>query len=155
MKTGSVPPARAAEADHRGGLGKGRGLEVKQKRRQDAGKEGGSTPPPRHKDEYGYCHQIGFWLRSIDCGKEGGGGLATGVDIKLVAMYAVKSLAASVIFVHNHPSGNNTPSTCDKQLTEKMRKGLQLLGIKLLDSIILTEYGHYSMCDEMEPCIIR
>ena len=71
---GRPPPARAAEADHRGGLGKGRGLEVKQKRRQDAGKEGGSTPPPRHKDEYGYCHQIGFWLRSIDCGKEGGGG---------------------------------------------------------------------------------
>ena len=84
-----------------------------------------------------------------------GGVLATGVDIKLVAMYAVKSLAASVIFVHNHPSGNNTPSTCDKQLTEKMRKGLQLLGVKLLDSIILTEYCHYSMCDEMEPCIIR
>lgn len=84
-----------------------------------------------------------------------GGVLATGVDIKLVAMYAVKSLAASVIFVHNHPSGNNNPSTCDKQLTEKMRKGLQLLGIKLLDSIILTEHGHYSMCDEMEPCIIR
>lgn len=84
-----------------------------------------------------------------------GGVLATGVDIKLVAMYAVKSLAASVIFVHNHPSGNNKPSTCDKQLTEKMRKGLQLLGVKLLDSIILTEYGHYSMCDEMEPCIIR
>lgn len=84
-----------------------------------------------------------------------GGVLATGVDIKLVAMYAVKSLAASVIFVHNHPSGNDRPSTCDKQLTEKMRKGLQLLGVKLLDSIILTEYGHYSMCDEMEPCIIR
>ena len=84
-----------------------------------------------------------------------GGVLETGVDIKLVAMYAVKSLAASVIFVHNHPSGNNKPSSCDKQLTEKMRKGLQLLGIKLLDSIIITEYCHYSMCDEMEPCIIR
>lgn len=84
-----------------------------------------------------------------------GGVLATGVDIKLVAMYAVKSLSASVIFVHNHPSGNNTPSTCDKQLTEKMRKGLQLLGVKLLDSIIITDDGYYSMCDEMEPCIIR
>lgn len=83
-----------------------------------------------------------------------GGVLATGVDIKLVAMYAVKSLAASVIFVHNHPSGNDRPSTCDKQLTEKMRKGLQLLGVKLLDSIIITDDCYYSMNDEGDACMV-
>lgn len=83
-----------------------------------------------------------------------GGVLATGVDIKLVAMYAVKSLAASVIFVHNHPSGHKRPSSCDNKLTEKMRKGLQLLGIKLLDSIIITDDGYYSMNDEGDACMI-
>lgn len=39
-------------ADHRGGLGKGRGLEMKETRRQAAGSVGGSTPPPRQEAIY-------------------------------------------------------------------------------------------------------
>lgn len=83
-----------------------------------------------------------------------GGVLATGVDIKLVAMYAVKSLAASVIFVHNHPSGNENPSLCDKNLTQRLSSGLHLLGIKLLDSIIITDGGYYSMADNGDACMV-
>lgn len=94
-------------------------------------------------------HRVKGWAKISQ-----GGVLSTGVDIRLVAMYAVQSLAASVIFVHNHPSGNKMPSSCDKQLTEKMRKGLQLLGINLLDSIIITAEDYYSMNDEGDACMI-
>ena len=94
-------------------------------------------------------HRVKGWAKISQ-----GGVLSTGVDIRLVAMYAVQSLAASVIFVHNHPSGNKMPSSCDKKLTEKMRKGLQLLGIKLLDSIIITEDDYYGMNDEGDACMI-
>ena len=44
-----------------------------------------------------------------------GGVCNTQVDIRLVAKYAIDSLATSVIFVHNHPSGNAKPSIEDKK----------------------------------------
>lgn len=76
-----------------------------------------------------------------------GGVSATMVDIKIVAKYAVENLATSVILAHNHPSGNLQPSDHDIQLTKKIKEGLQLLDIRVLDHIILTESGYYSLLD--------
>lgn len=67
-----------------------------------------------------------------------GGITGTVVDARLVAHYAVNSLAVGVILAHNHPSGNLNPSETDKQLTNKIKEGLKLLDITLLDHIILT-----------------
>lgn len=67
-----------------------------------------------------------------------GGITGTVVDARLVAHYAVSSLATSVILAHNHPSGNLNPSEADKQLTNKVKAGLKLLDITLLDHVILT-----------------
>ena len=50
---------------------------------------------------------------------------------------AIKDAAASVILVHNHPSGDATPSTEDIAVTRRLESAAELLGIKVLDHIIL------------------
>lgn len=77
------------------------------------------------------------------------GGIAgTCVDVRLVVKYAIDSLASSVIFVHNHPSGNTNPSHQDINLTCRLNEALKILDIKLFDSIILTENSYTSLNDE-------
>ena len=76
-----------------------------------------------------------------------GGITGTVVDARLVAHYAVNSLATSVILAHNHPSGNLNPSESDRQLTNKIKEGLKLLDISLLDHIILTGASYTSFAD--------
>lgn len=77
-----------------------------------------------------------------------GGVCSTHIDIRLVAKYAIDSLAAGVIFVHNHPSGNLKPSREDEMLTTRMKDALGLLGVKLVDSLIISDNGYLSMNDE-------
>jgi len=72
-----------------------------------------------------------------------GGITGTLVDIRLLAKFALDSLACAVILAHNHPSGTLMPSQADKNLTQKIKKGLELLDIKVLDHIILTPGDEY------------
>ena len=76
-----------------------------------------------------------------------GGINSTIIDPRIVAHYAVKALATSVILCHNHPSGNTMPSDADLALTKKVHAGLELLDITLLDHIILTTEGYHSIAD--------
>lgn len=76
-----------------------------------------------------------------------GGVSGTVVDVKIVAKYAIDTLASGVILLHNHPSGNKAPSTQDIQMASRLRKALELIDVKLLDSIILTEDDFYSLSD--------
>jgi DNA repair protein RadC len=77
--------------------------------------------------------------KTIGYAKISQGGVAfTVIDNKIIAKYAIDALATGVIVAHNHPSGNLTPSKQDLQLTHKLRDGLDLLDIKLLDHLILT-----------------
>lgn len=55
--------------------------------------------------------------------------------------------AAGVIFVHNHPSGEPSPSVEDIGLTERLRQAGALLGIKVVDHVILGHDGHFSFLD--------
>jgi DNA repair protein RadC len=55
--------------------------------------------------------------------------------------------AAGVIFVHNHPSGEPSPSREDVALTERLRQAGALLGIKVLDHVIVANEGHFSFLD--------
>ena len=57
---------------------------------------------------------------------------------------AILKNAASIILSHCHPSGNPTPSREDIQMTERIAKAGEILGIKLLDHIIIAEQGNYS-----------
>lgn len=86
---------------------------------------------------------------TIGWAKIGQGGIAgTAVDVKLVCKYAIDALASGVIFVHNHPSGNTKPSIQDEQITQRIKNALNILDVRLLDSIIVTENSHYSFMDE-------
>jgi len=49
--------------------------------------------------------------------------------------------------VHNHPSGNTTPSQQDFDLTEKVGKAGKTLDVKLTDHVIITEKDYYSFMD--------
>ena len=49
-----------------------------------------------------------------------------------------------IILLHNHPSGNTKPSVSDIEMTKKLKKGGELLEIKVLDHVILGKEGFYS-----------
>ncbi len=59
--------------------------------------------------------------------------------------------AAAWICAHNHPSGDVAPSEEDRVLTSRLRQGAELLGIRLLDHLILTDEHYYSFADQGWP----
>lgn len=61
----------------------------------------------------------------------------TSVYPREVAKAALAHNAAAVILAHNHPSGVPEPSRADVRLTERLREGLALLDIRVLDHIIV------------------
>lgn len=58
---------------------------------------------------------------------------------------AIKKSAASIILVHNHPSGDPTPSQEDIQVTKRLQECGQLLGIEILDHIIIGDGRWHSL----------
>jgi len=58
---------------------------------------------------------------------------------------AVSSSAASVIFVHNHPSGDPEPSKEDVELTKRLVKAGEIIGIDVLDHIIVCDKSYLSL----------
>lgn len=76
-----------------------------------------------------------------------GGVCSSVVDPVIVAKYAIDTLAKGVILVHNHPSGNLNPSENDIAITEKVKRGLSLFDCNLIDHLIITEDGYYSLAD--------
>src|SRR5512145_1945497 len=61
---------------------------------------------------------------------------------------ALMESSASVIMVHNHPSGDPSPSREDIMVTEKLVEGGKLLGIDILDHIIIGDGRYVSLKDE-------
>ena len=58
---------------------------------------------------------------------------------------AVRSAAAAVMVVHNHPSGDPEPSREDLEVTERLVRAGRLLGIPLLDHLVIAEGGYVSL----------
>lgn len=58
--------------------------------------------------------------------------------------WAISDHASSFVLVHNHPSGNPNPSNADKMTTNRIWEVANLVGIKFLDHIIITDNSHYS-----------
>lgn len=54
-----------------------------------------------------------------------------------VFRYALREAAASILLVHNHPSGDPTPSPEDEALTRRLRAAGELLGVKVLDHVVI------------------
>lgn len=63
---------------------------------------------------------------------------------------AVELNAASVILLHNHPTGDSSPSDKDKQNVEKISQAGEIMGIPVIDFIIVSENDHYSFHDKLK-----
>jgi DNA repair protein RadC len=50
---------------------------------------------------------------------------------------AMKNGASAIILVHNHPSGDNSPSRADIEFTKRVKKAGLLLGVDLIDHVIV------------------
>lgn len=61
---------------------------------------------------------------------------------------AIIKSACSLIFCHNHPSGESGPSSNDITITQVLKKGGEILGFKILDHIILGENSIFSFAEE-------
>ena len=58
---------------------------------------------------------------------------------------AVRDSAAAVILVHNHPSGDPTPSREDREITRRLKEAGDLLGIRVLDHVIIGDTDFVSL----------
>jgi DNA repair protein RadC len=65
-----------------------------------------------------------------------------------VFLPAVRASAAAVIFLHNHPSGDPTPSAEDRVLTARLVSAGHLLGIPVLDHLIVGDGRYVSFADQ-------
>ena len=63
---------------------------------------------------------------------------------------AILSNAASIVMIHNHPSGDITPSKEDKEITLRIKESGTILGIALLDHIIIGDDKYYSFKEHDE-----
>lgn len=72
----------------------------------------------------------------------------TPVDVRLLIRVLIESAATSFAVVHNHPSGNNHPSTEDKCITEKLKKAGDIMNLQLVDHVIITNKTYCSFVDE-------
>lgn len=77
-----------------------------------------------------------------------GGVSGTIADAKLIFSVALKAMASGIILSHNHPSGQLKPSEADKKLTKTLVEAGRFLQIDVLDHVILTSSGYYSLADE-------
>ncbi len=89
-------------------------------------------------------HTIGFAKISQ------GGVCGTVACPRLIAKIVVDTLATGVVIAHNHPSGNLKPSMQDNEVTKKIKEGLKLFDVRLLDHLIVTDSEYYSFADECD-----
>ena len=52
--------------------------------------------------------------------------------------------AAAFVLVHNHPSGDPTPSRADREVTRALREAAALVGVSMLDHLVVARAGHHS-----------
>ncbi|HPU46798.1 MAG TPA: DNA repair protein RadC [Bacteroidales bacterium] len=60
---------------------------------------------------------------------------------------AVRNLASQIIVAHNHPSGDNTPSQEDLNITQKLVESGKILGIEVIDHVIVSKNNFFSFRD--------
>ncbi len=69
------------------------------------------------------------------------------VSAREVFKKALKINASCIILIHNHPSGDPTPSEADLIITKKMVKNGEMLGIKVVDHIIIGDKKYFSIAE--------
>ena len=107
------------------------------------------------RERLGEHRKESFWVltldqkhKIIDCHRISEGTLSmVPVHPREVFNPVLRDSAAAVIFVHNHPSGDPTPSWGDHVLTHRLSECGDLLGIRVLDHLIVGSEEHYSFYD--------
>jgi DNA repair protein RadC len=61
---------------------------------------------------------------------------------------AIRRSAAALVLVHNHPSGDPTPSAEDRRVTERLVQAGELLGIRVIDHVVVAERGYRSFSED-------
>ena len=79
-----------------------------------------------------------------------GGGNFVFATIKSVLNEAVKIEASKIILIHNHPTGDPTPSTQDIKFTQNVEQASNILGIQLLDHIVIGDKKYVSIFSERD-----
>ena len=77
-----------------------------------------------------------------------GGITEVAVDIRIIMREAVLSNATILAVCHNHPSGSLRPSQADNDLTASLKKACDLMRIRFLDHVIITDGAYYSYHEE-------
>ena len=134
-------------------LGKRRQLEEAAKREKlDSAKYIYDYMLPRMQDlseEEAWVLLMNHNFKLIKCVRLSHGGITeTAVDIRLVIKNALLCNATVIALCHNHPSGNAVPSGDDDRITQRMKKGCELMRLYFLDHIIITDGKYYSYSEE-------
>lgn len=66
------------------------------------------------------------------------------ISVREILIEALRHRAVSIIMVHNHPTGDPYPSSCDIEVTDNVKNGCEAVGIKLEDHIIIGQNKYYS-----------
>lgn len=70
------------------------------------------------------------------------------IDIKTIFKTVLLSNANKFILIHNHPSGDSTPSQADKNITERIKQASDIMNIEFLDHIVIAK-------DTFTSCMIE
>lgn len=97
-----------------------------------------------------------FWVlllnqsnKMIDKIRISTGGIdGTYADVRSILREAILQRATGLALVHNHPSGNPTPSLGDTRVTRTVHEGAQTMNIRLMDHVIICDGKYYSFADE-------
>ena len=82
-----------------------------------------------------------------------GGTNFANVNTKEVIAEALKIKAPKIILVHNHPTGDPTPSTKDIQFTDKLYNAAKIFDIELLDHIVIGNKNFKSVFVETKKMV--
>jgi DNA repair protein RadC len=79
-------------------------------------------------------------------------GISTGtvIDVKGIVRTAILVGAETLIFIHNHPSGDPEPSQGDKDITKRLVEACRIFDLEVLDHIIIGEEGFSSLKEMRE-----
>lgn len=108
------------------------------------------------KEHLSYPEQEELWLLSLNNRNKLLSvrfiGLGTDCEVlistKVIAKNAVVDMAAGVILVHTHPSGNPKPSAADIKATQRVSDALKILEVVLLDHIIVSQDSFFSFAED-------
>ena len=100
-------------------------------------------------EEYLYVICFNTRNRLIGCFEASHGNINTSlVSVREIMQKALMIGAVKIALTHNHPGGDSTPSDYDIQSTKTLKEACNIMGIELLDHIIVSQTGWYSMKDQ-------